>query len=180
MKKVFNAVLIIITILYSIWYAGLGGFVGNKGALSKIGLEHPVLFAVWGILTYFSLAYSITLGFRKTKYKFYIPLLILSFVGMVLTLTCEFDYANHTQYVLHCIGSLGFSIITGTCVFLLFLVSRARVLPVACGIILITDLVLLIIFKETAIIELFPIISGYILLYIFNHIREKSKVEIKR
>lgn len=179
MKKGFNAVLVVITVAYSIWYAGLGGFVGNKGALSKIGLEHPVLFAVWGILTYFTLAYSIALGFRKTKYKFYIPLLMLSFVGMVLTLSCKFDYAYHTQYVLHCIGSLGFSIITGICVFLLFLLSKSHILTIVCGAILIIDLILLIVFKETAIIELFPIISGYILLFIFNHGKEKIKVEIK-
>lgn len=179
MKKLICLLSSVIAIVYSIGYASLGGFNGNSGALSKIGLQHPILFAVWGILTYFALAFNIILGFKKTKYKFYIILLIISLIGMVLTLCFDFDYSKHSEYMLHCIGSLTFSAITGITVFLLFLLSRSYVLTAASGIILVTDLILLIIFKETAFIELMPIFAGYIMLGIHNLEKEKRLVEIK-
>ena len=179
MKKVICLLACILAAVYSVAYAGLGGFVGNSGALSKIGLVHPILFAVWGVLTYFALAFNITVGFRKTKYKFYTILLAVSFIGMVLTLTCDFDYDIRAQYVLHCLGSLTFSAVTGITVFLLFLLSKSYVPATISGVILIIDLILLIFFKETAFIELAPIFAGYIMLCIHNLKKEKSTVEIK-
>ena len=172
MKKLFCLLTSIIAAVYSIGYASIGGFVGNSGALSKIGLEHPVLFSVWGLLTYSALALNIVIGFRKTKYKFYIALLIISLIGMLLTIGFDFDYDKHSEYMLHCIGSLTFSAVTGITVFLLFLLSKSYTLTIS-------DLILLIIFKETAMIELMPIFAGYIMLCIHNLKKEKEPVEIK-
>lgn len=179
MKKLFCLLTSIIAAVYSIGYASIGGFVGNSGALSKIGLEHPILFSVWGLLTYSALALNIVIGFRKTEYKFYIALLIISLIGMLLTIGFDFDYDKHNEYMLHCIGSLTFSAVTGITVFLLFLLSKSYTLTTVSGIILISDLILLIIFKETAIIELMPIFAGYIMLCIHNLKKEKEPVEIK-
>lgn len=179
MKNLFCLLTSIIAAVYSIGYAGIGGFVGNSGALSKIGLEHPVLFSIWGMLTYFALAFNIAVGFRKTKYKFYIALLTISLIGILLTICFEFDYSKHNEYMLHCIGSLTFSAVMGITVFLLFLLSKAYTLTAVSGIILISDLILLIIFKETAIIELMPIFAGYIMLCIHNMRKEKKPLEIK-
>jgi hypothetical protein len=179
MKKTICVASSIVAIIYSLFYASFGGFVGNSGALSKIGLTHPILFCIWGILTYFALSFNITVGFMRTKYKLLSLLLIVSLVGMILTLTCDFDYSKHTQYILHCIGSLGFSAVTGITVFLLFLLTKKYILTIVSGAILITDLVLLIIFKETAIIELMPIFAGYIMLCIHNLTKEKTLVEVK-
>lgn len=179
MKKMICLLLSTVAGIYSIYYASIGGFIGNKGALSKIGLEHPILFFIWGTLTYFALAFNIIIGFKKTKYKFYIALLIISLIGMVLTLCFDFDYDKHTEYILHCIGSLTFSAVTGITVFLLFLLNKSYILTAVSGAILITDLVLLIIFKETAMIELMPIFAGYIMLCINNLKKEKKSVEIK-
>lgn len=179
MRKVFCIVIPVITVIYSLLYASLGGFRGNASAMSKIGLEHPFLFSVWGILTFISIAGNLVSAYSKTKYKFYIPLLITAMIGMLMTICFEFDYDKHTEYMLHCIGSLTFSAITGLSVFLLFLLSRRYIFAIVSAIILIADLILLLIFKETAFIELMPIFSGYILLGIHNLREEKEKVEIK-
>lgn len=179
MKNIICVLSCIIATIYSVIYASLGTLSGNSGALSKIGLLHPVLFAIWGIITYFALAVNITIGYKKTKYRFYIPLLAVSLIGMLLTICFDFDYDKYNEYILHCVGSLTFSAITGVCVFLLFLLRKAYVLCAASGAILLTDLILLIIFKETAFIELMPIFAGYIMLCILNLNKEKSLVEIK-
>ncbi len=179
MKKFICPALSVIAAVYSVCYASLGGFKGNSSAMSKIGLEHPVLFAIWGILTFIALAVNIIIGYRKTKYKFHIALLILSLIGMALTLLCDFDYDKHVEYILHCAGSLTFSAIMGITVFLLFLLSRSYILAAISGVLLVADFILLIIYKETAFIELMPIFSGYILLYIHNMKKEKILVETK-
>lgn len=168
MRKIICVLLCVISAVYSIWYADLGGFTGNDGALSKIGLEHPVLFAIWGILTTTALVVNITAGFIKTKYKFFIVLLIIAAIGMAMTLLFDFDYDTKPDYYLHCVGSLTFSAVMGVTVFLLFLLKKSYILATLSGIILFGDLMLLIIFKETAIIELAPIFAGYIMLSVHN------------
>ena len=169
----------IISTAYSVFYAGIGGFKGNDGALSKIGLEHPVLFAIWGILTCIALFFCIFIAYTDTKFKFHYPMLLIAFVGMILTICCDFDYDLKLQYWLHCIGSMTFSIVSGLTVFMLFLLKKDYIFTVITGGILITDLVLLIIFKETAFIELMPIFAGFVMLCIHNLRREKETVEIK-
>lgn len=179
MKKILCLFISLAAMIYSIFYAALGGFVGNEGALSKIGLTHPVLFTVWGLLTCTALFANLIIGFMRTKYKFYIILLIIAFTGMALTVTNDFDYSLKSEYMLHCIGSMTFSIVMGTAVFLLFLLTKDYLFTIISGIILIGDLIFLIIFKETAIIELTPIFAGYIMLGIHNVRRERKTVEIK-
>lgn len=179
MKKIFCLCLSFIAVAYSLFYASLGGFVGNDGALSKIGLTHPILFIIWGSVTCVALFFNLTVGYIKTKYKFYIPLLLIAFAGMVLTVTNDFDYSQKSEYILHCIGSLTFSVVMGITVFMLFLLSKDYILTAISGFILITDLIFLIIFKETAIIELAPIFAGCILLGIHNTRRERQTIEIK-
>lgn len=165
--------------VYSLWYASLGGFDGNNGALSKIGLEHPILFTLWGLLTYAALSFGIIAGLKKAKAKCFVLLLIIALIGMILTLCFDFDYDKHTQYMLHCIGSLTFSAVMGITVFLVFLLNKSYYLAAVSAIILVTDLILLIIFKETAFIELMPIFSGYIMLSIHSLREEKKYVAIE-
>ncbi len=180
MKKIICVLSVILSAAYSLYYASLGGFKeGNSGALSKIGLSHPLLFIIWGALTFFALCCNITYGYSKTKYTFYRYLLILSEIGMILTLFFHFDYAERTQYFIHCTGSLTFSVVTGITVLLLFALSKKYVLSIICGAVLVSDFILLLIFKETALIELFPIFSGYIMLLIYNLRKERDPLEIK-
>lgn len=180
MKKIMCITLCIIAAVYSVWYASLGGFLGNEGALSKIGLDHPILFAIWGILTFAALGINIVIGFVETKYNFYIFLLVIAFIGMMLTLIFDFDYTKKPDYYLHCGGSLTFSVVMGITVFLLFLLKKRFVLVIITGSILFGDLMLLIIFKETAIIELLPIFSGYIMLCIHNFAERRKSELVKR
>lgn len=147
--------------------------------MSKIGLTHPVLFAIWGIVTCCALFYCIIIGFSETKFKFQYFLLAIALVGMVLTISCEFDYDLKVQYWLHCIGSMTFSIVSGITVFLLFICKKDYTLSIISAFIMVTDLILLIIFKETAFIELMPIFAAYILLYAHNFKKEKKVIEIK-
>lgn len=179
MKKFLLLFFSIVAAIYSLFYANLGEFKGNAGALSKIGLEHPILFSLWGGLTCIALFSNVIIGFEKTKYKFHYYLITAAAVGMLLTISFDFDYNDQLNYWLHCIGSMTFSIVMGITVFLLFLLSKNYIFAAASAIILITDLILLIIFKETAIIELFPILSGLIMMVIHNMRKERKAVEIK-
>ncbi|MCD7796479.1 MAG: hypothetical protein LUG95_02340 [Clostridiales bacterium] len=125
-----------------------GGIWGVSSAISKVGLEHRLLFCLWGITTFFALAYNICIAYSDTKYKFYIPLLALAGIGMIVTLSCDFDYSLYPQYIAHCIGLLGFSVVMGVTVFLFFLFTKQYVICGLCAIVLLADLLLLIIFKQ--------------------------------
>ncbi|MCM1285338.1 MAG: hypothetical protein NC213_09405 [Acetobacter sp.] len=174
MKKFLCIILPAITAIYSLCYANFGGFIGNESAMSKIGLEHPLLFAIWGLMTLASLGINLIIGFSKTKYRFYIALIAISAIGMMMTIIFDFDYSKHTEYMLHCIGSMTFSLVTGITVFLLFLLTKKYIMMTITCVLLLTDLILLIIYKETAFIELMPIFAGYIILGYNNMRKEKN------
>ncbi len=165
--------------VYTLWYMHFGEAHKNSGALSKIGLQHHNFFVIWGVLTFFALAFNIVTAYKRyTKTKAYIPLLSVSAVGMILTLCFDFDYSLKPDYYIHCIGSLTFSAVMGITIFLLFLLCCNkglifRVFTFITAGILITDLILLLIFKETGLIEAVPIFAGYVLLSIINLRRDK-------
>lgn len=146
----------------------------NDGALSTIGLEHRILFAVWGVLTFAALTLAVFLGYRTFhKTKLYLPLLAVCGVGMALTVSCRFEYRYHTEYILHCGGSLAFSIVMGVTVFLLFLLGWKKhfifqLFSILTAVIMITDGVLLGVFHETGLIEAAPILAGLVMLGIVN------------
>lgn len=181
-KRYITAALGLIATCYTVWYMHYGVPYKNSGALSKIGLEHYAAFVIWGVLTYTVLAVGIVLAYRRyTSTKAYIPLLALSLAGMVMTLAFPFDYDIKPDYYLHCTGSLVFSAATGITVFLLFVLCRNegrmfRVFAIITGMILAADLVLLLIFKETGLIESLPIFAGYVMLGFTNMRREKIEL----
>lgn len=179
MKRFVSILTIFIAVAITIYYLHFAGIFGNSSALSTVGLSHPIWFALWGASTYFALYFNIHIAFSKTKYKFYILLMIISLIGMILTISCDFDYSNYNEYLAHCIGSLTFSSVTGVTIFCLFIVLKKYSYAIICAIVLITDLILLLIFKETALIETIPIFIGYILLTINNLEKEKEAIEIK-
>lgn len=167
---------------WTVWYMHYGNPFENSGALSKTGLTHKAEFILWGILTLFALCFNLVSAYRRyTKVKFYIPMLGAAALGMTLTLAFDFDYDEKAQYFLHCAGSLAFSAIMGIAVFLLFLLNYKkakifRAFTYISGIILIVDLICLLIFKETAMIEAVPIFAGYIMLGAVNLRREKVEI----
>lgn len=96
----------------------------NAGALSTIGLDHPVLFALWGAGTYGVLYLLLYTMYNKQKRRGLCHGLVLpAGVGMALTVCCPFDFERHTLWLLHCIGSLAFSVLSGVAIFLCFLFS---------------------------------------------------------
>lgn len=171
MKIIYNSLLSLCSVIYTLYYMSLNELTTNDGALSKTGLAHPVLFFIWGFLIYTSL-YANIFTLAETFYKItdlHIILAAASFIGMILTLFFKFDYSLKVQYVLHCAGSLLFSVCTGTEVFLTYLYGFKKnvftaVLTVIIAVILITDLILLIIFKQNALIEALPVIFALIVM----------------
>lgn len=182
MKKLIGAFLCAVSMVYTSWYMHFGNIFENSGALSKIGLKHHILFVIWGTLTFVTLAYNIVLCYKRyTKNKLYIPLLIASAIGMALTLIFDFDYDIKPDYYFHCFGSLMFSVVMGVTIFVLFVLCFAKshvfeAFTYITAFILLADLTLLLIYKETALIEVFPIFSGYIMLTISNLRRDKIEV----
>lgn len=172
----------IVSFIYTISYMSMGVVYKNSGALSKIGLTHHLEFVIWGMLTLFALCFNIAAAYRRyTKTKIHIPLLIISFFGMVLTLCFDFDFDNKLDYYLHCAGSLTFSAVMGITIFILFLFNfnkskMFKAFTIITGSILIIDLICLLIFKETALIETLPVFAGYILLNIVNLRNEKVEI----
>ena len=173
MRKAIGIITVITAVIITVYYLTICGIRGNESALSTVGLEHHTIFTLWGISTYIALATNISITFLKTKYKFYIMLLFLSAIGMVLTLTCDFDYNKYPQYL-----ALAFSVIMGINVFLSFFLTKKNLFALISAVILVLDLIMLIIFKETALIEIVPIFAGYIMLTINNLKEGKEKVGV--
>ena len=184
MKKTFSVILCAVSFLYTIWYMHFGTPYKNSGALSKIGIEHKGLFVIWGAPTFSALAYSIAIAYRRyLKTKVYIPLLTISGIGMTLFLIFDFDYDIMPDYYIHCAGSLAFSVVMGTTMFLLFLLCYKKgfvfkSLTYLSAVVLLIDLLMLVIFKENALIEALPIFAGYIMLSTIN--LRRDKIEIKQ
>ena len=183
-KRLFAPLLCAAATAYTIWYMHYGVPYENSGALSKIGLAHRGAFVVWGVLTFTALAVSIISAYRRyTKNKIYIPLLFISAVGMALTLIFRFDFNIKPDYYFHCVGSLIFSVVTGITVFVLFALCYKqhilfKVFTYTTGTVLIIDLICLLIFKETGLIEALPIFAGYAMLSVVN--LRRDKIELKR
>lgn len=77
MKKTLICTLSFAAAAYTVWFMHFGSLTENSGALSKTGLHHPILFAVWGTLTFFALfangIYIYNRGSKKFK-AFFIAL----------------------------------------------------------------------------------------------------------
>lgn len=186
MRSVFNALLSLAAIIYTVFYMSLNELTTNEGALSKTGLKHPVLFFIWGILIYISLYTNIFMlakCFGKIRQYHYITA-VSALIGMAFTLIFKFDYSLRFQYFMHCAGSLVFSVCTGIAVFFTYLSGfRIKafnaVLTIMIGIILIADLILLLIFKQNALIEGVPVILALAAMPVtvmINNIQKDEKV----
>ena len=179
MKKGIGICLSLVSFAYTIWYMRFGIPYKNSGALSKIGLEHKGLFILWGVMTMTALSYNIIIAYKRyLKTKAHIPLLAVCAVGMLLTLCFDFKYGVTPDYYLHCAGSLVFSAVMGITIFLLFLFCYDKsiifkLFTHISGLILLSDLVCLLIIKETGLIEALPIFAGYVMLGIINTRRDR-------
>lgn len=184
MKLIINALLSVLAVAYTVYFMSLNDLTTNNGALSKTGIIHPVLFFIWGILVYAAL-YTNIFSLANIFYKiteFHIILAVASFAGIILTLIFKFEYSLKVQYFLHCSGSLIFSVCTGIAVFITYLYGFKKskfiaVLTVIIGLILLTDLVLLIIFKQNALIEGVPIIFALAVMPVTQALSNRKKAK---
>lgn len=185
MKFIANTAISLCAAVYTIFYMSLNDLTSNEGALSKTGLSHPVLFFIWGTLVYIALyinIFSLAKTFGRIT-SFHIIFAVSALIGMGLTLFFKFDYSLKTQYFLHCAGSLIFSVCTGVAVFITYLSGFKKnvfnaVLTMIIGVILLTDLILLIIFKQNALIETLPVLFALIAMPVtlaYNQYRKKNK-----
>ena len=162
--------LLAVSCVYTIWYMQLGDIFKNSGALSTIGLDHPVLFAVWGILAQGAMLLNIGTMYKRAGIhkKFYKVLLALSTLGMAMTLLFPFDYDMRLYYFLHCTGAFLFTGTNGAAILIYFLLRR-REHPAfwalfGCGCaVLSASVILLLITKETAFNETLPQFGAFLL-----------------
>ncbi len=179
MKKIWISLISLFYGGFTILYMQFADPYTNAGALSAIGLDHPVLFALWGTVTYgvlYLLLY--TIYNRQKRRGLCHGLLLPAGVGMALTVCCPFDFVRHTLWLLHCIGSLTFSVLSGIAIFLCFLFSFEKgrfwqYASVFWAALMIVDLILLLIYKETGLIEAVPVLIGVVLLNIAIYQKEK-------
>lgn len=180
MKKFLLSLFSLLYISFTVWYLHFADPTTNDGALSAIGRQHPVWFAIWGLYTFavlFLLLAPLYRSIRRLPVCY--GLLLPAGVGMALTVGCPFDGERHTLWLLHCIGSLTFSVCSGAAVFLCFCLrfSQGRYwqsASVLWAVLMFSDFVLLLIFKETGLIEAVPILVGVVLLNIAIYLRKKE------
>jgi len=138
-----------------------------------------LLFALWGAGTYGVLYLLLYTMYNKQKRRGLCHgLLLPAGVGMALTVCCPFDFERHNLWLLHCIGSLAFSVLSGVAIFLCFLFSFKKGRFWQCATVfwaalMIGDLILLLIYKETGLIEATPVLAGVVLLNIAIYQKEK-------
>ncbi len=170
MKKYILAAISFAAFAYTIWFMHFGELTTIEGSLSKTGINHTFLFAIWGIITFTALYLNVFTLFSEhiKKYswkKFYFTMMLLSATGMALTLSCRFGYEFGAEYYLHCAGSLTFSILTSVIVFTYYMLNFRRhrlyaIATIVIGVLLITDMIFLIAYKQNALIEAVPILFG--------------------
>ena len=169
MKKIWISLISALYCGFTLGYMHFADPRTNAGALSTIGLDHPVLFALWGAGTYGVLYLLLYTMYNKQKRRGLCHgLLLPAGVGMALTVCCPFDFERHTLWLLHCIGSLAFSVLSGVAIFLCFLFSFKKgrfwqYATVFWAALMIGDLILLLIYKETGLIEATPVLAGVVL-----------------
>ena len=105
MKKIWISLISALYCGFTLGYMHFADPRTNAGALSTIGLDHPVLFALWGAGTYGVLYLLLYTMYNKQKRRGLCHGLVLpAGVGMALTVCCPFDFERHTLWLLHCIA----------------------------------------------------------------------------
>lgn len=159
---------------YTCWYLGFGDPTTASGALSTIGLRHPLLFSIWGVLTACALLLNIARMYWRFRYKnrYSIYLLGLGLVSMAITLLVPFNAHNMFQYLLHCYGAISYIIYNAVAMIILFVkFYRKPSLLFLAGLtttVLLTTLGLFLVLGESGILEVVPMAFSFIVLLFVN------------
>ena len=99
---------------------------------------------------------------------------ISTYIALATNISITFLKTKYKFYII----LLFLSAIMGINVFLSFFLTKKYLFALISAVILVLDLIMLIIFKETALIEIVPIFAGYIMLTINNLKEGKEKVGV--
>lgn len=175
-KKVLSIGLLLVCTVYTFWYMFLSDPLQSYGALSYIGLSHPILFATWGFLVESTLLLNIGRMFLKFDYnnKYAKILLLLGLISIIITICVPFNYDNKLKFVIHCYGAISFTIYNGVSMIFLFVQKRKAkkiFLPTAfiVGIVMLLTLGALIAFGESGVLEVLPMLASFVILSVVNY-----------
>lgn len=175
LNRWFGSFLMLLSAGYTYWYLGFSNPLESYGALSIIGLSHPILFLLWGVFTETALYINIEIAYRRAGYqnRWARWLLNLAVSSILITVFVPFDFQQIVQYVIHCYGAISFILYNGVAMLILFVkFQRLRgYLAMACasGVILISTLVLFLTVGESGVLEATPMILSFLILSIVNN-----------
>lgn len=184
-KKVLTIGFLLACTAYTVWYMFLSDPLQSYGALSYIGLKHPILFSVWGFLVESALMLNIGRMFLKFNYRnsYALFLLLLGLVSIIITIWVPFNYNDKIKFFVHCYGAISFTIYHGVSMIFLF-VQKRRIkkifLPTAfiIGIIMLMTLGALIAFGESGILEVSPMLASFLILALVNYTKIFEPVKV--
>lgn len=166
--------LILIAIGYTLWYLSFSDPMKSYGALSYIGLKHPVLFAIWGLLAESALYLNIKNAYRQAGYnnKYGQWMLNLAITSMLITIMVPFDFDRMVQYIAHCYGAISFIIYNGVAMLILFFrfYQKKAYLLAGCAsaVILLSTLLLFLLIGESGVLETTPLFLSFLILTTVN------------
>lgn len=169
-----GALLMIAATCYTLWYLSFSNPMRSEGALSIIGLSHPFLFFIWGVLAELALYFNIEQAYRRAGYqnRWGRRMLNLAVTSILITLLVPFDYNHLGQYIFHCYGAISFIIYNGTAMLILFFRFYKKKSYLAAGClsasILCITLLLFLILGESGILEAAPMLLSFLILCIVN------------
>lgn len=169
------AAAIAVSVCYTVWYLHFGNPAEAQGALSTIGLKHPVLFALWGAVTEAALFLNIRRMYVSCKYKnrWASAMLVLAALSILTTVLVPYEYRNLFFYITHCAGAISFVIYNGAALLILFVKYNRksavfRVTMYLTITVLLSTLVLFAALGESGLLETIPLFLAYVIVSLVN------------
>lgn len=185
-KKALTIGFLVLCVGYTAWYMMLSDPLEGYGALSYIGLEHPVLFSICGLLTEFALLLNVGKMFLKFGYrnKYATALLMLGILSMIITICVPFNYDNKFQFVVHCYGAISFIVYNGSSMIFFFIQNRKikklfLATAIVIGAIMLITLVLFATIGESGALEVTPLIVSFAILFVANYTKMYEPLHVK-
>ena len=174
-NKILCILSMIISIVFTFWYMHFSNPLYYYGALSVIGLSHPVLFKIWGAFTEAAMIYNIIQMYYKYHYNnnWAKGLLFLGLTSIIITVNVPYVFDNTFKYITHCYGAVSFIIYNAAAMLIIFIKHYKKskgfkAMTIITFSILIIVLTLFIIIGESGILEVTPMILSFIIMLLIN------------
>lgn len=174
-----NRILCLVAWVVGVVYITVYGFLKNpiEYTASMIGLDYPVAFIFWGILSSIALFLNIRLMYRRYRIRNRIGYICMA-LGSVCIMTTVFIPSTEEmglQLIAHWGTALLFAVFFAAAI-ILFLILLARkkdraslITLIAFALILILMLALLGVFGKNGLIESLPMWAAYLILFLYNY-----------